>query len=93
MPKFFQALGGCHEDAVPMVSKLFKQLASHASKDAEKQTMHLFQRHSLLLIRGNAASILNTTLMLFDGNQDLHPKKLFCDNSEVSSWLNLVIRM
>ena len=30
-----------------------------ASKDAEEQTRHLFQRISLLLRRGNAALILN----------------------------------
>ena len=77
MPKFFQALGGCHEDAVPVVSNM--HLASHhTNKDTEEQTRHLFQRLSPLLMKGNAALILNTTPVhadaVVDGNQDLHPE-------------------
>ena len=56
-----EALGGWHEDAAPVVSKLARQLASHASKDAVEQTRYLLQRLSLLLTRGNTALILNRT--------------------------------
>ena len=73
-PVVVEALGGWHEEAVPVVSKLARQLASHASKDAEEQTRHLFQRLSLLLMRGNAALILNRTPVhadaVVDGDQD-----------------------
>ena len=61
-------------DAAAAVSKLARQLASHASKDAEEQTRYLFQRLSLLLMRGNAALILNRTPVhtdaVVDGDQD-----------------------
>ena len=73
-PVVVEALGGWHEEAVPVVSKLARQLASHASKDAEEQTRYLFQRLSLLLMRGNAALILNRTPVhtdaVVDGDQD-----------------------
>ena len=45
-------------------------LASHASKDAEEQTRHLFQRLSLVLIRGNAALTLNRTPAHADAEVD-----------------------
>ena len=56
-----EALGGWHEDAAPVVSKLARQLASHASKDAVEQTRYLLQRLSLLLMRGSTALILTRT--------------------------------
>ena len=58
-PIVVEALGGWHRDAEAAVSKLTRQLASQTGKDAEETTRHLFQRISLLLMRGNAALILN----------------------------------
>jgi hypothetical protein len=68
-----KASGGWHSDAAAAVSKLARQLASHTGRE-EETTKHLFQRLSLLLMRGNAALILNRTPIHVaaevDGDQD-----------------------
>ena len=73
-PVVVESLGGWHADTVTAVSKLARQLASHTGKDAEETTRHLFQRISLLLMRGNAALILNRISShadaAVDGDQD-----------------------
>ena len=43
------------------MAKLARQLASHTGREEEETTGYLFQRLSLLLMRGNAALILNRT--------------------------------
>ena len=58
-PIVVEAFGGWHKDAAAAVSKLARQLASHTVR--EETTRHLFQRLSLLLMRANAALILNRT--------------------------------
>jgi hypothetical protein len=73
-PIVVEALGGWHSDAAAAVSKLARQLASHTGREEEETTRHLFQRLSLLLMRGNAALILNRTPIHVaaevDGDQD-----------------------
>ena len=56
-----EALFGWHTDAAAAVAKLTRQLASHTGREEEEITRCLFQRLSLLLMRGNAALILNRT--------------------------------
>ena len=73
-PIVVEALGGWHSDAAAAVSKLARQLASHTGREEEETTRYLFQRLSLLLMRGNAALILNRTPFHVsaevDGDQD-----------------------
>ena len=54
-------MGGWHKDAAAALSKLARQLASHTGRRDEETTRYLFQRLGLLLMRGNAALILNRT--------------------------------
>ena len=56
-----EALGGWHTEAAATVSKLTRQLASHTWREEEGTMRYLFQRLSLLLMRGNAALIMNRT--------------------------------
>ena len=60
-PIVVEALGGWHKDAAAALSKLARQLASHTGRRDEETTRYLFQRLGLLLMRGNAALILNRT--------------------------------
>ena len=73
IPIVVEALGCWHSDAAAAVSKLARQLASH-TREEEETTRYLFQRLSLLLMRGNAALILNRTPFHVsaevDGDQD-----------------------
>ena len=73
-PIVVEALGGWHSDAAAAVSKLARQLASHTGREEEETTRYLFQRLSLLLMRRNAALILNRTPFHVsaevDGDQD-----------------------
>ena len=54
-----EALGGWHEDAEALITRLARQLASHTGKEVDKQIKHLFQRMGILLMRGNSALIIN----------------------------------
>ena len=56
-----EVLGGWHEDAVPLITRLAMQLASNTVKEADEQIKYLFQRMGILLMRGNSALILNRT--------------------------------
>ena len=57
------------------MSKLARRQASHTSKEAEETTRYLFQRFSLLLMKGYAALILNRIPThvdaVIDGDQDV----------------------
>ena len=56
-----ETFGGWHVDAIEVISKLGRQLASHINGDTEEICRHLFRRLGILLARGNSALILNRT--------------------------------
>ena len=43
-PVVVEALGGWHEDAAALITRLARQLASRTGKEAAEQIKHLFQR-------------------------------------------------
>ena len=51
-------LGGIHKVMVEQVEKLGSTLVRHRGEDEQLETRHLFQRLSLLLVRGNAALLV-----------------------------------
>ena len=59
IPLPVETLGGWHEKAVDQIRKLARALARNTGKEEEESTRHLFQRLGVLLVRGNAALILN----------------------------------
>jgi hypothetical protein len=69
-PVVVESLGGWHEDAAALITKLARQLASHTGKEADESIKHLFQRLGILLMRGNAALILNRTPTHADAEVD-----------------------
>ena len=73
-PVVVEVLGGWHEDAACVITRLARQLASHTGKEADEQIKYLFQRMGILLMRGNSALILNRTPTYIeaevDGDQD-----------------------
>ena len=56
-----ETLGGWHEKCLPVISKLGKQLARHTGADESEVVSHLYQRLSILLMKGNAALLLSRT--------------------------------
>ena len=69
-PVVVEALGGWHEDAASLITRLARQLASHTGKEADEQIKYLFQRLGILLMRGNSALILNRTPIHVDAEVD-----------------------
>ena len=61
IPMPVETLGGWHKSAVDAVTKLARQLARHTRREEGETTRHLFQRLSVLLMKGNAALILSRT--------------------------------
>ena len=54
-----ETLGGWHDQAVLQVRKLGSALARQTGQEESVAIGHLFQRLSVLLVRGNAALFLN----------------------------------
>ena len=52
-PVVVEALGGWHEGAAALVTRLARQLASHTGKEVD-----LFKRLVILLMRGNSAALI-----------------------------------
>ena len=52
-------LGGWHGVAVEQVKKLGRALARQSGEDEDQTVRHLFQKLSLLLMRGNSALLVN----------------------------------
>ena len=69
-PVVVEALGGWHEDAAALITRLARQLASHTGKEVDEQIKHLFQRMGILLMRGNSALIINRTPVYADAEVD-----------------------
>ena len=70
-----ETLGGWHVNATKVLTKLGRQLARHTGREDGEVLNHLFQRLSVLLMRGNAALILSRALDFapqhVDGDRDL----------------------
>ena len=52
-------LGGWHKKAVEQLRKLARAQARSSGKEEDDAIRHLFQRLGVLLVKGNAALILN----------------------------------
>ena len=59
IPVAANTLGGWHKVAVEQIKKLGAVLARHRGEDEQIEVRHLFQRLSLLLMRGNASLLVN----------------------------------
>ena len=59
IPLPVETLGGWHDQAVQQVKKLRAALSRHTGQEESEAIRHLFQRLSVLLVRGNAALFLN----------------------------------
>ena len=75
LPVVVETFGGWHLDAIEVINKLSRQLASHTGGDSDEVSRHLFQRLGILLARGNSALILNRMPYhpdgMIDGDQDI----------------------
>ena len=69
-PVVVEALGGWHEDAAALITRVVRQLASHTGKEVDEQIKHLFQRMGILLMRGNSALIIIRTPEYADAEDD-----------------------
>ena len=74
VPLPMETLGGWHSHAEANITRLARQLARHTGREDGEVIRHLFQRLSILLMKGNAALILSRspdlTQQEFDGDQD-----------------------
>ena len=59
IPLPVETLGGWHKKAVEQLRKLARAQARSTGKEEEESIRHLFQRLGVLLVKGNAALILN----------------------------------
>ena len=59
IPLAMESLGGWHEVAVKEVKKLGAALGRHTGQEEGEAVSHLFQRLSILLVKGNAALFSN----------------------------------
>ena len=59
VPMPWETLGGWHEQTIAQVKKLASAQARQTGEDRSDTIRHLYQKLSVLLIRGNAALLLN----------------------------------
>ena len=59
IPLAVESLGGWHEAVVGELRKLGGALARHTGQLEGEAISHLFQRLSILLVKGNAALVIN----------------------------------
>ena len=59
LPAPMEVLGGFHDVTISLVKRLGESLARAGGQDEREVTRHLFQRLSILLIRGSASLILS----------------------------------
>ena len=59
IPLPVETLGGWHKKAVEQLRKLARAQARSSGKEEDDAIRHLFQRLGVLLVKGNAALILN----------------------------------
>ena len=58
-PLPFETLGGWHDITVSEVKKIASALSRHTGSSEGETIKHVIQRMSILLIKGNAALLLN----------------------------------
>ena len=59
IPLPVETLGGWHKKAVEQLKKLARAQARCTGKEEDDSVRHLFQRLGVLLVKGNAALLLN----------------------------------
>ena len=59
IPLPVETLGGWHKKAVEQLKKIARAQARNTGKEEEEAIRHLFQRLGVLLVKGNAALLLN----------------------------------
>ena len=59
IPLAMESLGGWHDVAVKQVRKLGAALGRHTGQEEGDPISHLFQRLSILLVKGNTALFMN----------------------------------
>ena len=59
IPLPVESLGGWHKRAVDQLRKLAKAQARSTGKEEDESIRHLFQRLGVLVVKGNAALLLN----------------------------------
>ena len=59
IPLPVETLGGWHDIAVDQIRKLARAGARNMGKEEDEAVRHLFQKLGVLLIKGNAAMLLN----------------------------------
>ena len=59
IPLPVETLGGWHKKAVEQLRKIARAQARSTGKEEEESIRHLFQRLGVLLVKGNAALLLN----------------------------------
>ena len=59
IPLAVETLSGWHGEAELQIKKLGAALARHSGREEAECTRHLFQRLSILLVKGNASLFLN----------------------------------
>ena len=59
IPLPVETLGGWHSQAVVHITRLARQLARYTGREDEEVIRYLFQRLGILLMKGNAALLVN----------------------------------
>ena len=59
IPLPVETLGGWHAKAVLQIKRLARAQARTTGKDEDEAIRHLFQRLAVLLVKGNAALLVN----------------------------------
>ena len=70
LPLPVETLGGWHEVAVLQIRKLAAALARQTGQEESEATSHLFQKLSILLVKGNASLLLNRIPTFPDSHVD-----------------------
>ena len=71
-----ETLGGMHDQAINTINRLSRQLARHTGGEEDLMAKHLFQRLSILLMKGNSSLILSRLPNSTDQQVDGHGLKL-----------------
>ena len=73
LPMPIESLGGWHPQAVMQVKKIGAAKARQTGEEEDLAVSHLFQKLSVLLVRGNAALLLNRIPSFPDPQPSLLP--------------------
>ena len=67
---YVEALGGWHQESAMIITKLARQLSSQTGGIFEEISRHLFQRLSIILVRGNSNLIITRMPTFVDARVD-----------------------